>query len=394
MAQATPKRSRRFDGHGTVYKDGDAWRAALRLGDGRRILRRALSEEEAYVELDRMKAAHGLGLGLGVPSADLVSGYLEWWLEMQAAKVGTDDHGMSHNTWLNYKWALGPIMDAHGGRRLRDLEPEHVEVVLARLAIEGKARRSVVRVRTVLGQALATAQKRGKVHRNVAHLAEMPRTAPPSEQRSLTVEQAKAFLGAAEGDPTEAFVVTGLMLGLRPGELLGLRWADIDLDGATPTLAVTGSLKREGSTCRVGDVKKGIRASRRRLELPSPAVEALRAQRARQRHARLLAGPEWREQGLVFTTAIGTLIPPSNMNRRLAAVTERAGIGHWSMTELSRHSAASIMYAKGKRLEEIADVLGHTSTRMLERHYRHEIRPSIGAHVAVMEDLFGTGAGR
>ncbi len=68
----------------------------------------------------------------------------------------------------------------------------------------------------MLGQALATAQKRGKVHRNVAHLAEMPRTAPPPEQRSLTVEQAKAFLAAAEGDPTEAFVITGLMLGIAP----------------------------------------------------------------------------------------------------------------------------------------------------------------------------------
>ncbi len=52
------------------------------------------------------------------------------------------------------------------------------------------------------------------------------------------------------------------------------------------------------------------------------------------------------------------------------------------------------MYTKGMSLEQIADVLGHTSTRMLERHCSHEIRPSIGAHVAVMDDLFGTGPGR
>jgi integrase len=387
MAKPSPRRRRRFDGEGTVYQDGDTWRAALRLGDGRRIRRRAQSEADAYGQLERMRAAHGLGLA--IPAGDTVSAYLEWWLAIQEAKVGTDDRDLSVNTLTNYRWALGPIIAAHGGRRLRELEPEHVEMVLARMAHEGKARRSVVRVRTVLAQALETAQRRGKLHRNVARLAEMPRTAPPAEKRALTVDQAAALLETAKGDPVEAFVVTGLMLGLRPGELLGLRWDDVNLKAGT--LEVTGSLKREGSTLRRGDVKKGIRASRRRLDLPPAVLEALRDQRARQRRERMLAGPEWQEHGLVFATAVGTPISPSNMNRRLAAVTDRAGLGHWSMTELARHSAASLMSAAGMPLEVIADVLGHSSTRMLEAHYRHQVRPSIGAHVAVMDGLFGGG---
>jgi integrase len=386
MAQTTRRRGRRFDGEGTVYREGDWWRAALRLGDGRRIRRRAASEAEAYAELEQMRAAHGLGLA--VPSGDQLGGYLEWWLQMQAAKVGTDDRDMSVNTYLNYRWALGPVIKAHGGRRLRDLEPEHVEMVLARMAAEGRARRSVVRVRTVLAQALDTAQKRGKVHRNVARLAEMPRTTPPPEKRALGVDQAAALLDAAKGDPVEAFIITGLMLGLRPGELLGLRWRQVDLDAAT--LEVTGSLKREGSKLRLGDVKKGIRASRRRLTMPGPVVDALRAQRTRQREQRLLAGPEWQDHGLVFATAVGTPIAPRSMDRRLAKVTERAGLGHWSMTELGRHSAGSLMYAAGVPKEAIADIYGHTTTRMLDMHYRHELRPSLDAHVAVMDDLFGT----
>jgi integrase len=242
----------------------------------------------------------------------------------------------------------------------------------------------------VLAQALDTAQRRGKVHRNVARLAEMPRTEPPAERRSLTAAQASALLEAAKGDPVEAFIVTGLMTGLRPGELLGLRWSAIDLDHKS--LEVVASLKREGSTLRLGDVKRGIKASRRRLDLPAQVVEVLRAHRARQREARFLAGPEWLEQDLVFASEVGTPIAPSNMNRKLARVTERAGIGHWSMTELSRHSAASLMSAAGVPLEVIADVLGHSSTRMLEAHYRHQVRPSVDAHVAVMEGLFGSAA--
>jgi integrase len=326
------------------------------------------------------------GLGLSQPSGESLESFLNWWLDMQEAKVGTGPGDKSPNTVINYRWALGPIIDALGSRRLRDLEPEHVELVLARLAGAGKARASVVRVRTVLAQALKVAQKRGKVHRNVAELAEMPRTEPRAERRSLTVEQATKLLTAAKGTPVEAFIVTGLMTGLRPGELLGLRWPNVDLEAGT--LDVVGSLKREGSKLRLGDVKRGIKASRRRLDLPVQVVDVLKAHRARQREARILAGPEWKHHDLVFASEVGTPIAPTNMNRKLAKVTEAAGIGHWSMTELARHSAASLMSAAGVPLEVIADTLGHTSTRMLEAHYRHQVKPSLSAHVAVMDSLF------
>jgi integrase len=72
-------------------------------------------------------------------------------------------------------------------------------------------------------------------------------------------------------------------------------------------------------------------------------------------------------------------------------LTERAGVGHWAPFEL-RHSAASLMSAAGVPLEVIADVLGHTTTLMLEKHYRHPTPPVIDGHVAVMNGLFGGGA--
>ena len=89
--------------------------------------------------------------------------------------MGTADGDMSLNTWLNYRWALSPAIEMLGTRRLAELEPEHVEALLARLAREGKSRRSVTRVRTVLGQALDMAMRRDEVSRNVARLAEMPK---------------------------------------------------------------------------------------------------------------------------------------------------------------------------------------------------------------------------
>lgn len=392
MVHRSPK-ARRGNGEGSIYFDNSkgVYRGAVSLADGRRRRVQANTHAECVERLAELQGKAVAGLPVG--STELVGPYLEWWLGVQEAKVGTAEGDLSWNTWANYRWALRPVIEAHGKKRLRDLEPEHIEVVLARMARDGSSRDSVKRVRSITAQALDTAMRRGKVARNVARLAETPRTRPPAEKRSLTPEQATSLLEAAKGDPVEAFIVVGLMTGLRPGELLGLRWDDVDLDA--DTLEVSGSLKREGSKLRLGDVKRGIRQSRRRLDLPAPAVEALRVHRVRQKERQLAAGEVWQNAaGLVFTSELGRPISPSNMNRTLAKVTDRAGLGHWSMTELSRHSAASLMSAAGVPLEEIADTLGHSSTRMLEQHYRHQLRPSLNAHVAVMEKLFGGGGGR
>ena len=79
---------------------------------------------------------------------------------------------------------------------------------------------------------------------------------------------------------------------------------------------------------------------------------------------------------------------PSNLRRDLARLTVAAGLGRWSPNEL-RHSAASLLSASGVPLEQIADVLGHTDTRMLLKHYRHPISRTIDAAAAPMERLFG-----
>ena len=382
MQQAT--KPRRPKGDGAIWEASDrGWFAQLTV-DGKRLRRRAITRKEAQAKLQEMRTTYGLGLG--VSGNQKVGDFLESWLQSQALQVGTDEGDMSLNTLINYRWALTPVINVHGKRMLRALEPEHVERLLLDLATQGKSRNSVARVRSVLAQALEEAQRRGKVHRNVARLTRVPKIKRSAEKRSLTVEQANRLLEVAKDTEVEAFILTGLMLGLRPGELLGLRWEDVDLDGGA--LSVTGALKREGSTIRLGDVK--TKGSRRRLDLAPELIAVLRAHHKLQTEQRLLVGPEWQDNGLVFATEIGTPISPSNMNRRLAKVTEQAGIGHWSMTELSRHSAASLMYAEGVPLERIADVLGHNSTKMLEQHYRHRVKDSIDDHVDVMRGvLFG-----
>lgn len=375
--------SKRGNNEGSIYFDSsvDLYRAAVMLPDGRRKTVSAKTRKAAAAKLTVLQAQ--LASGLPAASTDRLGPFLDWWLSTLEAKAAAG--AKSLNTVDNARWACDVwIKPALGSRRLRDLEPEDVESLLASMAAASKSRRTVNRVKSYLGQALSVGERRGKVGRNVARIAEMPATVQPVPRRSLTLDQAEALLLAAVGDRLQGLFITGLMLGLRPGELTGLRWADVDFD--TARVAVEGSLKNERGHLRVGATKTA--KSRRPLQMPDPVSEALRSHRKRQMEERLYAGGAWQESGLVFTTTIGTPIDPSNLRHAFARLSARAGLGRWTPNEL-RHSAASLLSAAGVPLEVIADVLGHTSTRMLEQHYRHQVKPSIDAQVSVMEQLFG-----
>ena len=387
-ARRAPAR-RRGHGEGAIYRDEarGRWVGQIDLGIGPNGKRRrpkvfGRTKTEVRARLDEVR--HSQATGLPVASGDRLGEHLDWWLANLEAKAASGDK--SSNTVDNARWAVEAwIKPALGGRRVRDLEPEDVERLLAAMAKVGKSRSSINRVRSYLGQELAVAERRGKVARNVARISEMPATSRPAARRTLTPEQAARLLQAASGDRLEGLIVVGLMLGLRPGELTGLRWFDVDLDAGR--LMVEVSLKKERTGLRVGETKTP--KSRRPLTLPQPVIEALRTQRKRQHEDQLEApAGAWRDTGHVFTTTIGTPLDPSNLRAAFDKITERAGLGHWTPNEL-RHSAASLLSATGVPLEEIADVLGHTSTRMLEQHYRHQVKPSIDAHVGAMESLFG-----
>jgi integrase len=258
--------------------------------------------------------------------------------------------------------------------------------MLAELAAGGAARNTMMRLRSVLAMALDQAVRRDLVARNVAALAETP-TGPKRDSRSLTLEQAAAFLEAASADRLHAAFVTMLMLGLRPSEALGLPWEHVNLD--TGVIAVRQGLKRGHRTrLELGALK--TKGSRRSLAAPTPVMDALRAHRRRQLEERMAAGPAWVDTGLVFTTQIGTWIEPRNFLRKFDRVVAAARLGKWHPHEL-RHSAVSLLSAAGVREEDVADIVGHATTRMTHQVYRHQVTPTIDAGKEAKEQKFGIG---
>jgi integrase len=191
------------------------------------------------------------------------------------------------------------------------------------------------------------------------------------------------LLRAAQGGRFEAAFTIMLLVGLRPGEVLGLRWSDIDL---TPgTLNVSRTLKRGSHGMYFGPPK--TRESHRRVALPAQAVESLQRRRDAQVDERGRAGERWEENDLVFTTRHGGPVEHPMLGKELARLTEALGLGHWHPHEL-RHSAVSLLSAAGVRLEDVADVMGHRSTRTTSAVYRHVVVPIINAGQRPAERLF------
>ena len=231
----------------------------------------------------------------------------------------------------------------------------------------GLSVRTVRHLRGLLVQVLDYAVRQGKVVRNVAAMTDGPRLETNREGRSLTVEQAKSLLKAVEGDRLEGLYVLMLATGMRPGEAFGLPWSNVDL-GAGQVIIKQALVRQKGGN-RIGPGKVGRRGWRT-VQIPEPVVEALIAHRDRQDKERVEADDAWEENGLVFSTSLGTLLDPDNHRKAFAKLTEKAGLGRWHPHEL-RHSATSIMLAQGVPIEVVSKVLGHTSIRITADVYGH-----------------------
>ena len=375
---------KRGQGEGGLYfsESRQRWVGVLDLGRGANGTRRRTkmygkTRAEVRRKLEQAQKAAAAGLSTDDPRTT-VAEFCAYWL-----RHGIPAAAQSPNSIANIEWAVNShIVPRIGSRRLRDLTADDVDKLMRDMANAGYSKHTMVRVHGELARILRFAERRGKVMRNVATLVEVP-AGPKKQGRSLTVAEAKALLDAAADDRLEALYVTGLLMGLRPGELLGLPW--VAVDPSKGRLRISQSLKRENNKLVIGEPK--TLRSRRTLDMPDLVVEALTRHREQQEKDRVAAADTWVETGLVFTTNVGTAIDPSNLRREFAKLTRKAGIGHWHPHEL-RHSAASLLSAAGVPIEQISDVLGHEGPRTTAAVYRHLVNPSVSAGKAPMDDLF------
>jgi integrase len=231
----------------------------------------------------------------------------------------------------------------------------------------------------VLASALAHAVREDLLPRNVARQVQVP-SGPPRRHEPLTPAEAGAFLSAAHEFPDGDIYELALRLGLRRGELLGLRWSDIDF--ATRTLTIRRTLQRvkgHGLT----EMPTKTRSSDRRIPLTLPCVRILKDRKRRQRSQ---AGRAWAESGYVFTSSTGRPVSPQRVSENVKALCKRAGIRAIRLHDL-RHSCATLLIEAGVALVTVRDLLGHSSITITANTYTHTRLPHQADSLRLLDRL-------
>jgi integrase len=221
-------------------------------------------------------------------------------------------------------------------------------------------------VHSVLKSALEHAVREEEIPRNVARNVRMG-TPRPRRFEPLTAEEARAFLAATDGHRLSALFERALRTGLRKGELLGLRWEDLDLASGTASIRRTLQRTRTGGLTTLPT--KTV-SSERRIALPTECVRSLKHHRERQDREREVAGGAWKGSGFVFTAPEGSAIDPSNLTRLFAALCRAAGLRRIRFHDL-RHTAATLLLEQGVELVVIKELLGHAHIGVTATVYAH-----------------------
>ena len=286
---------RRGRGDGTIRERSDGrWEGRIELGCGPTGKRR---QKPVYGHTRREVVAkmrvEQQRLDSGLPPTNgrrRVSDFLQWWSDK--VLPGT----VSAGSEATYRRLLRLyVIPSLGRLRLAELAPAHVTEMMRSMEAgdlsKGRplAPQTQSSARKVLARALRRAEQEGLIARNAAMLADGPRV-PRREGRSLTSAQARKLLTAIEGDPLGPALAIQLALGLRRGEVLGLRWNDVELKSGSATVHVRQQLQRvAGAGLRLVELKTA--QSRRDLALPAPMAAILRRHRRSSRPTASLRVP-------------------------------------------------------------------------------------------------------
>lgn len=377
----------------TIYPEDNGYIGAISLGfDGRgnrkRIKRRGRTKAAVTDKL--RKAVDALETGIDACDSYTVGDAVRDWLARGLKDC--DAHTIAANRILAERHVI-PLI---GAIKLKELTADQVDEWLDGLT-GTLATRSLQGVHAILKRATRQAQARDKVLRNVAELVKTPKGKEGRPSKAMTLEQATALLEHAKASRLHAYVVVSLLTGIRTEEARALRWSHVVTwevaDRAVWVPVTETGFDHERFAIYVwrsvranGDTK--TERSRRTVELPTQAAEALRTHHVRQARERLTAGERWRDHGLVFASQVGTPLDASHVRRAFKVITRRAGLGvNWTPREL-RHSFVSLMSDNGVPLEIIADLVGHAGTAVTEEVYRHQLKPVITQGAEAMNTIF------
>jgi integrase len=286
--------------------------------------------------------------------------YLEQWLVTVKTSVRP-------RTYDQYRQiAFRHIVPVLGRIKLKDLRPDHIQSLYNNKLKSGTSSRTVRMIHAVIHRALNQALQMGIITRNPSDAVIRPKLIK-KEMKTLTDIKVRTLLLAVRGNRFEALYLLAVTTGLREGELLGLKWPD--LDWVTRHLSIQRQLQRLSEQGLVFSEPKSA-SGRRVIVVGTATVEKLREHYQRQQWERLAAGDRWVENDLIFPTTIGTPSDWRNLVRNFKDLLRASNLPDKRFHDM-RHTAATLMLQQGIHPKVVQERLGHSQISMTLDTYSH-----------------------
>ena len=348
--------------------------------NGKRIrTRRTAHSLAAAKKLHRKLLAELYAGDLKTKSAETLMDYSLWWVRnVKSLQV-------RQSTLSDYEDRLRRCVFPHfGNRRLEDIQSRDIQNWLSLLRSSGSATATINGARQVLGAVFSHAVKSGVLVKNQVLLTDRIRRLSDEKtqlQEPWSLEEAKNVLQQAVGSPYDLFLRLALLLGARRGEILGLRWKDIDF--AEGFLQINVSLREVRTIRQDGSGKTALvigetktRNSRRKLAIGNEVLLAFQRHRDLVASTKTAAGNRWADTDQVFVNSIGGLVHPGNFSRGFKQFLQQAGCRVIRIHDM-RHTAAVLSLASGVRLEAVSQGLGHSRIDITKNVYAPYVQPLI-----------------
>lgn len=319
--------------------------------------------------------------GLVFDAGSLTTGeYLARWLTDSVRGTVRSSTYRSYGRVVN-----GHLAPGIGWEKLAKLRPDHIRRLYRGMLDAGKSTRTVQYAHTLLKRALTQAVMDGLIPRNAAEAVRPPKL-QREEIQPLNADQVRALLDAAEeaDDRLRTFYAVAVRTGMRPGEMLALRWSDVDLEaGGNAAVRINRSLSDGEFTA-----PKTAR-SRRRITLSPATVAALKSHRKRQLEERMSKAGLWEDHDLVFPSSVGTPKSQRNLNRGFKIAAKRAGLpNHFKLYDL-RHTCATLLLSRNIHPKYVQELLGHASIALTLDTYSHVIPGMDGGTGGAIDEALG-----
>ncbi len=373
---------RRSNGEGSITKRPDGtWMAQVSVGrdpaTGKLKRKTFYGKTRQEVSKKITGVIHEIQTGNYIEPALITLGqWLNDWLK------GRKPH-ITESTWQAYEVMIRCHINPNiGGIKLKDLRTRDIQNLLnAKLEngrVDGKgglSTRVIKYIYSTLQSALKQAVKERLITHNVADAIELPKQ-KKQEMKILTKENISVFMETAKNSIHYPAFLLELSTGLRRGELIGLRWEDIDFHNGI--LRVKQQIVR----CKKGLIisEPKTEKSKRTISLHKGILEKLKEHKKHQNELKLLLGPAYQDNGLVFCTEDGKPLDPRNFVRHFESVLKKAGLKHIRFHDM-RHTFATMALQSGIPAKTIQEFLGHSTISVTMDTYSH-VTPEMQSEAA------------